>query len=427
MFLSTKRILIIDPGKVSESWYAVREMPSLSLGCIGTYLKSKQHIVKIIDMATYKINDELLKQELIMFMPDIVGITSSTFNILDAYQVAKIVKEVNKDIFTVIGGAHATALPELTLAECPYIDTVVVGEGEIAMEKLCHQFKKGVVKEEYIQQLDQLPMVDWALYDLSKYKKLYSIRFDAEVYKFTLSLTRGCPFQCKFCFRVFGDTARTRSAENVFAEIIYNYEKFDAKMFYIADSTVLLFKENIHNLCQLIINSGIKISLIVQSRADTVDRKSIELLKEAGCETFFIGAESGNNDMLKRCGKYTSKKQIIEAVKLIHEVDIPRIRCSFIVGLEGDTRETIRQTIEFAEELKTYGMNRASVHCLDVYPGSPYWYMLKKRQGNLKLRTQWYDWASYSRLYPMTSCGDIGVEELKKFRDVGKALFEDEF
>jgi len=422
-----KKIMLIDPGKVSESWYTVREMPSLALGCIGTYLKLVGHEVKIIDMATYKIDNERLKNEVAKFKPHIVGITSATFNIYSAYEAAQAVKQMDKNIFVVLGGAHATALPELTLKECPSIDTVVVGEGEIAMEKLCNNPRKGIMKEALIQNLDDLPRVDWTMFNYSKYKKLYSIRFNKELHKYTISMVRGCPFQCRFCFKLFPDPARSRTPEHVFSEIVYNYENLGARLFYLADSTALVYKKNIQKLCQLIINSGIDIALIVQSRADTVDRKSVELLKQAGCETFFIGVESGNDEMLKRIGKNITKDKVRNAVKIVHEVGISRIRCSFIIGLEGDTRKTIRETIDFAKELKNSGLNRASVHCLDIYPKTEYWNMVERSEGNLKLKSELHDWSVLSRLNPMTSCGDITIEELKKLRDEGKEPFQEEY
>jgi radical SAM superfamily enzyme YgiQ (UPF0313 family) len=333
---------------------------------------------------------------------------------------------VDRNIFVVIGGAHATALPELTLKECPSIDAAVVGEGEVAIKKLCDHHTRGVVREAQVQNLDELPAIDWTLFDYNQYKKAHSIRLNKDLHKYTLSIVRGCPYQCKFCFKVFSGPPRSRSAENVFAEIVKNYEKFGARLFYVADSTLLVFKENIHELCRLIIRSGIEIALIVQSRADTVDRESVELLKEAGCETFFVGAESGNDEILKRCGKNITKEQVRKAVKLLAEAGIPRIRCSFIVGLEGDTRESIRETLEFARELKSYGMNRASVHCLDIYPKTAYWDMLERGEGNLKLRSQLHDWAACSRLYPMTTCGNLSTQELKSLRDEGKEDFQDE-
>ena len=420
------KVLLVDPGKVSESWYAFREMPSLALGCLGTYLSRRGYEVRIVDMATYKINSTGLKREILNFKPDLVGITAATFNILSAYEAARAAKEVDPNIFVVLGGPHATALPEYTLKECSALDAVVAGEGEDALEQLCKNPRRGVVRGVEIADLNQLPLVDWTLFDYSKFKKLYSILFATELHKYTVSIVRGCPFNCKFCFKLLNDPPRTRSAENVFAEITQNYERFGAKFLYFSDSTLLIYKENVHRLCRLIIESGLKLALIVQSRADTIDAKSVDLLQRAGCETFFVGVESGNEELLKRSGKQITKDQVRSAVKLIHSAGIPRIRCSFIIGLDGDTRESIRETTAFARELKEYGMNRASVHCLDLYPKTEYWNMVERGEGSLQVRTHLYDWSIYSRMYPMASCGDISIAELKELRDFAREPFEEE-
>jgi len=98
----------------------------------------------------------------------------------------------------------------------------------------------------------------------------------------------------------------------------------------------------------------------------------------------------------------------------------------FDTRLESENRETIEETLEFTKELKSYGLNRASVHCLDIYPKTKYWDMVEKDEGNLRLRTKLYDWSVYSRLYPMTCCGDIPPDELKAYRDEGKMEFQEE-
>jgi hypothetical protein len=72
-------------------------------------------------------------------------------------------------------------------------------------------------------------------------------------------------------------------------------------------------------------------------------------------------------------------------------------------------------------------MNRASVHCLDIYPKTEYWNLIERGEGNLKLRSQPHDWSVFSRLYPMTTCGDITCEELKRLRDQGRELFQEEY
>ena len=165
------KVLLIDPGRVGESWYEQRQCPSLGLAYIGSYLKLKGIENKIIDMVTYGVTYEELPFQINSFEPDIVGISSASFNILDAYKTIEIVKQTNAAIFTVLGGAHATALPQQCLKECKALDAVVVGEGEIAMQKICECPKPGIYQEPFIDDLDSLPFPDWSMYDYSKYIK----------------------------------------------------------------------------------------------------------------------------------------------------------------------------------------------------------------------------------------------------------------
>ncbi len=421
------KILLVEPGRPSESFYIEREMASEGIGRIATYTKLYGHEIKIVDMATYRVDFTKLINIIKEFKPDIVGITSSTFNILSAYETARKVKSVSKNIFVVIGGAHATALPELTLAECNEIDSVVVGEGEVALKKIAENPQYGIIKEELVEDLDSLPFVDWSLFDYKRFKKFPSIILGGDFHKYAFSMQRGCPYTCQFCNNKIFPKVRNFSSDYVFNNILYNLKNFQARFFYWSDATLLAKKKEVHEVCEKIIKSKINISIIVQSRADTIDKESVQLLRKAGCETFFIGVESGNESILKSCGKNLNKDIIRNAVKTVNSCEIPRIKCSFIIGLEGDTRESIRETIAFSQELKLYGLNRASFHTLDIYPGTDYWDKVIANNSTLKFRTFPGDWASYSRLYPMTLCGDISDKELKMFRDEGKKHFSEEF
>ena len=421
------KILLVEPGRPSESFYIEREMASEGIGRIATYTKLYGHEIKIVDMATYRVDFNKLVTIIKEYKPDIVGITSSTFNILSAYETARKVKFVSDDIFVVIGGAHATALPDLTLNECNEIDSVVVGEGEVALKNIAENPEKGIIKEDLIEDLDSLPFIDWSFFDYRRFKKFTSITLGGDFHKYPFSLQRGCPFTCQFCSNKLFPKVRNFSSEYVFNNILYNLINFQARFFYWSDATLLAKKQEVHEVCEKIIKSKINISLIVQSRADTIDKESVKLLRRAGCETLFIGVESGNEDILKSCGKNLNKDTIRSAVKIVKSCGIPRIRSSFIIGLEGDTRESIRETIAFSQELKSYGLNRASFHTLDIYPGTDYWNRVIANNSTLKFRTFPGDWASYSRLYPMTICGDISDVELKMFRDEGKKHFPEEF
>ena len=420
------KVLFVDPGEVSESWYSNRQAPNLGLAYIGTYLNHKGHTVKIVDMATYKSDVKSLKNIVREFEPDVVGVTAASFNILPAYDVLHAVKEVDTTIFTVIGGPHATAVPERTLKECSALDAAVVSEGERAMEKICTNPQPGIYQEPYIEPLDILPFPDWTLFDYSQYKKAYSLKFKEERHIYIIITSRGCPYQCKFCFPVHGRKVRSRSAENVFAEIQRDYQEYGATFFYVADSTLALNEKRIRTLCQLLIDSNLDISFKCQTRVNLVTEKVLTLLKKAGCELLFFGLESGNEEILKRCGKNITKDMIRTAVSRANEAGLC-VRASFIIGLDGDTRDTIRETIEFARELKDYGLDQAQFHCLDLYPETAFWHIVEGGEGTLKRGFEnKYDWSVFSRNTPSMTTGDLTIEEIKALREEGLDLFDKE-
>ena len=205
------RVLLIDPGNMSESWYQTRQCPNLGLAYIGANLKEHSHDVRILDMAVYGLSLNDLVDIVVSFRPDVVGVSAASFNILDAYDAIAAVKSVSSDIFTVLGGAHASALSRRTREECPYIDAIVVGEGERVMLDICENHSPGVHIGAPIPDLDNLPFPDWGMYDYSKYHKAYSIAYDDDRHIYPIVTSRGCVHnRCKFCYQLHGRKVRLR-------------------------------------------------------------------------------------------------------------------------------------------------------------------------------------------------------------------------
>lgn len=418
------RVLLIDPGKVGESWYEERQCPSLGPAYIGTYLKANGIDIRIIDMSAYKISSQQLPQHIDEFHPDIVGFSSASFNILDAYEAAEVIKKTNKSIFTVLGGAHASAMPEHCLKECPSLDAIVIGEGEMAMQKLCKNPEPGIHREPFITILDDLPFPEWSLYDYSKYIKAYSLSYQKEETIFPIVTARGCPYTCKFCYPLHGKRTRYRSPQNVFEEIERNYHLYGARFFYIVDSSFTLSRRRVQELCKLLIDSDVRISFKCQSRIDLVDKETLDLLKKAGCELIFFGIESGVEEILDRCMKGTSLDKIRSTVQLARKAGV-HVRGSFIIGLEGDTRETIDKTIKFARELKDYGLEQAQFHCLDLYPKTEFWNMVERGEGTLRRPYDKHNWTVFSRQKPSIIPDGLSLEEMEQLREYAQAYFSD--
>jgi len=229
------KVLFISP----PSKFAIKDtigIPAIPLGLayLSSVLEKEGHKVKIIDAPTLNYDWKNLREETRGFKPDIVGITSTTSTIYDAYKVAELIKEYNPKIKVVIGGPHVSFTSDDTLKECSSIDIVVRGEGEETMKEVVNSFNgerlpleeiRGInfrdngkiVQTEnrpFIENLDELPFPAYSLLPIDKYKvgkKQFA----------NIITSRGCPFSCIFCSssQLCGKRWRARSPENVIKEL----------------------------------------------------------------------------------------------------------------------------------------------------------------------------------------------------------------
>jgi radical SAM superfamily enzyme YgiQ (UPF0313 family) len=314
-----------------------------------------------------------VKENIESVSPDIIGITMLTGTYKSAENVGRIAKELNKDMDVVVGGTHATVLPEETIKN-KYFDYVVRGEGEYTfldlvngvriedIQNLTYINEKGEIvnnpDREFIEDLDSLPFPSRDLY-------LNETRYMDYGYIMT---GRGCPFECTFCAskKVWKGHVRFRSPENVVEEVKHVYDKYGTKFFYFVDDTFTLNKKRSKKICELLVESNLDISWICDTRVDTIDEELLRLMKESGCVRMKIGVESGSERILKMVKKKITKRQIRDSVSLIKKVEID-LTIYLMIGFPTETKEEMRETLEFARELEpTY----YSLSILAPYPGT---------------------------------------------------------
>jgi radical SAM superfamily enzyme YgiQ (UPF0313 family) len=179
---------------------------------------------------------------------------------------------------------------------------------------------------------------------------------------------RGCPYDCIFCASkvTWGKKVRLRSAGNVVSEIEELINKFKINEFMFYDDTFTINRARAAEICDMILLKGLKIRFYAQSRADTIDLELAKKMKKAGCIGVAIGVESGNEKILKEIGKCETKDQFRKAARVFKDADMPCVS-SYVIGLPGDTRETIQETIDFANELDT---DQAKFMIATPYPGT---------------------------------------------------------
>jgi radical SAM superfamily enzyme YgiQ (UPF0313 family) len=391
--------------------------PPLGLAYIASVLR-QSHEVKIIDsnILNYTIGD--VERELRSFNPDVVGITSVTPSIYEAYKVAETAKRVSGDCKVVLGGPHASFMPRQTMEECEYIDIIVRGEGEETTRELIENIERGAPLNEvkgitfrekneiidaeprpFIKNIDDIPFPSRDLLPMPLYK------FNGVKYT-TMLTSRGCPFKCSFCSssRLFGGYWRGRSPENVLEEMKIVYEEYGIRNIEFMDDTFTLNQERAERICDGIIKQGWDISWGASSRVDTLSKKLVEKMKKAGCWIIFLGIESGSQKILDAIGKGITLEQAKEAVKILKDAGI-QVLGSFIIGFLQDTKETIKETIKFAKSLN---LNYAEFSILTPYPGTPIFDYAKKHG---ILLTE--DWSKYTAVEPIIKIEGASEKEIK--------------
>ncbi len=428
------KVLFVEPAKffAEESMNKIiKQTPHIGLTYLATVTKLKGHEVKIIDVPAVGLDLGWYVDFLKSWKPDFVGFSAMTHNIMDAYKFASHTKAVDSDIRTVIGGPHANAVPIQTLQECKNMDVAVFGEGEITFPELLEAkdlstvdgiaYRRGdqVVKtrsREPIQHLDDLPFPDWSLFNYEEdYAKAYSYKFREMRHIYSINTMRGCPYDCVFCSpHGLGPGVRFRSAENIFTELKRNMDEYGATFFYLADSNSTLKRMQTERLCNMILDEGLDIAWKGETHVNAVDRDLLNLMSEAGCELIFYGIESGNEYIQKKIKKNLDLQRVRKTVKESNEAGM-KVRAGFIIGLPYETKETVRETIDYA---KTLELEQASFSLLDVYPGPEIEQMIESGEGGMsypggvKL-----SWDQIERIDVNVEVNDLTKEVLLKFFD----------
>ncbi|MCX7706883.1 MAG: radical SAM protein [Anaerolineae bacterium] len=218
----------------------------------------------------------------------------------------------------------------------------------------------------FIPTLDDLPIPRHDLLPLDK-QRMPMIKGP-----FTFIVTsRGCPAGCKFCIKhvSYQNSVRVRSPQLILEELQY-LAKLGVHNVHMYADLFTVNREQVVGLCRLIIESGLKVRWTCNSRVDYVDEEMLQLMGKAGCWYISWGIESANEQILKRARKGYRKEQAIKALTWARQARINNWGY-FIIGLPGETEETIRETIEYAKSLP---LDIALFHIAAPYPGTPFFY-----------------------------------------------------
>jgi radical SAM superfamily enzyme YgiQ (UPF0313 family) len=236
------------------------------------------------------------------------------------------------------------------------------------------------IDRNFIPNLDDLPLPMHHLLPLDKYRTAV---LDGS-YQFIVT-SRGCTAGCIYCIKHVSYQAglRLRSPENVVAEIEM-LVKLGVKNIHMYADLFTANRDQVMGICKLIIDRGIKIGFTANSRVDYVDKEMLQMMAKAGCTVLSWGIESANEEILKKARKGTIPERARQSVTWAKEAGIRNLGY-FIVGLPGETKETIQETIDFS---KTLPLDLAIFHIAAPYPGTPFFFMVMENNW-FKPGTRW--------------------------------------
>jgi anaerobic magnesium-protoporphyrin IX monomethyl ester cyclase len=466
MSSKTANILLIAPqtkvyrsnANFLEKSSFKRAQPWLGLGYLAAVLIERGHRVTYLDATLegfdveFDVSDQVfayglefgeIRRRILEIQPQIVGITCLFSSQSDlVLTLARAVKEVDRSIVVVVGGIHASYLPASMLAE-DAVDYVVCGEGEHVLAELVEWYLRGRGS------LDQVPGIAYRdrdasvritapatrvplshlpapARDIMPMRRYWDIGLFSNPYSkskkvITLLTSRGCPERCVFCSSAefFGHSMRFTPVEAVIEEIRYCAEVLGGEEFQFLDDTFTINRQRVLEICEGI--KPLKISACTPNgiRVDyhpTKKREMFRAMKEAGFYQVTFAIESGNQWVLDHLIKKRLDLSTVEPSIRIAQEEGLLVHTFFMLGLPGETRSQMADTIRFAKSIQA---DSYSFSVTIPLPGTALWEVCEK-QG---LFLDGFDPADLLYRKATIRLPDVDAEELEMMaRDVSLRL-----
>jgi radical SAM superfamily enzyme YgiQ (UPF0313 family) len=421
-------LLLSTPHPLEES-----PLPPLSLSYLAGVLIRAGIEVRILDFLVMRYHPRKLRRELEEYRPQLVGATCVTLNYPIARRMLKACKDFDPHIVTAIGGPHVTFAQDETLLKSPWIDAIVVGEGERTLVELTRTAEKGkdlrnvpgiafadngavtrTAPRARIEDLDGLPLPARELLPMARYRALGTTC--------TVITSRGCPYSCIFCsgHRMFGPKVRFRSPELVVDEIERLQRDFGLAKVNLVDDTFTVSHRHAEAVCEEMLRRDLKMKWSAFARVDRMSKGLAHLMNRAGCEWVLFGVESGDEGILKTVKKGITLEQVRRAVKIASEAGI-NVFNSFIFGLPGESRDTALKSMAFGDELQQKYGAKYGFHILAPLPGTE----LYERAEDYGIRVLTRNWARYNANEAITETATMSREMIEDVISIYDRQVED--
>ena len=414
------KVLLVIPPNIGR--YVAATIPHAGIAYLSAMLKKDGHQVDLVDMRIHDSNDYLFNK-IEKFKPDMIGMTTASIGYKMAYEIIDTIKAKYPKIPVAIGGSYASTVHSKILEDTK-IDYVIYGEGErtfleLANHKEIEQINGLIYRNDgeiimnppypLEQDLDNLPFPD---YDIFEMDKMVSKRIP-------IVTSRGCPNRCTFCSiqLVMGHPFRTRSPENVLQELEYWYKRgYDT--FEFSDDNFTFNMPRAEKICDLIINSGMKLKIIFGNglRADRVNENLLKKLKKAGTSWIAYSLESSDPHSLELLKKDLTLEQLKKSVEQTKALRI-KTQVNFIIGCPGETWDTFLQDLKCSEELNVHQLR---FYNMIPYPGTEMFEWVKQNGRFLYTPEQYLNDFNYWGEEPVFETDEFTREERVKAYRIGQ-------
>lgn len=348
-------------------------MPPLGILTLATVLKNNGYEAYVTDSGLYA-DKQALRDYILKINPDVLGLSVISMVYEDAVELAAFIKEACPQCKIIVGGPHATALPELVAGD-KNVDLVSIGESEETILEIMEAIKnngdygkiRGVAyrnsdgkvcvseKRGTVANFDSVPIPDRGFLPMEKYLARVP-DLQLEFPTTSIMVTRGCYGNCMYCQplgrKLFGAGIRRRSPELVVAEIEYLLKTYPIKSLWFVDDEPTWHGEDwMIQVCDLICKKKLKFTWSAAARVDQISDRLLSAMHKAGCRSLMFGVESGSEKILNIMRKGYHPARIYEAMDICRRNKIIS-RAQLMVGTPGETRETLNETLRMIEGAK---------------------------------------------------------------------------
>lgn len=391
--------------------------PPLNLALLAACCERAGHSAFIVDGQCEGLTPQMMVARLLNGRPDVVGFTATSPFFGVQLEVARLLKEQAPHVKVIMGGPHVTIVRGES--DEGAVDHWFMGESEKTLPEFLGRLASGLPSPRVIRgaregDFDDLPMPSRHLLPMHRYKLGTLNGRDTFT---SIQAVRGCPESCTFCASDALDTRKIfrRSAQSVVSEMRHVVEMYGIRHFYVVDDVLTLKRKFTVELCGLLIDSGLSITFEGSTRANLLDEELVILLKKAGLIRLSFGLESANDHVRTLMKKRVPLQAYVDSNRLLNKHGIEVLN-STMIGLPGDTPETVRETIDWVA--KSRDIMQANLAIAVPYPGTEFHAMAVAGEHGLKLHTD--DFSKYRRYgSAVTTVGGMTPRDLVELQNEG--------